>query len=47
MLPGEAPRADAGRTAGYCFSQCPGTVGLDLGTAIKIVNGIRRAIEGD
>lgn len=47
LVPGEAARTDAGREPGYCFSRCPGTVGIDIATGKKIVAAIKRALEKD
>jgi len=47
LAPGEAPRGDVGRTPAYCFSRCPGVVGIDLDMAKKIVSGVKRVLEGD
>ena len=47
LVPGEAPQADAGRPPAYCFSRCPGIVGMDLDMAKKIAAGIKQALERD
>ncbi len=47
LLPGQAPQADAGRNGRYCFTRCADIVGVDIQTAEKIVEGLKRLIEGD
>jgi hypothetical protein len=48
LVAGEAPAASAGYGDGrYCFQRCPNMVGIDLGMAKKIVNGIADLIRGE
>jgi hypothetical protein len=48
LIAGEAGRADVGHGTGrYCFTRCGDIVGLDIQTTRKLIQGVKRLLEGD
>jgi hypothetical protein len=48
LIAGEAGRGDVGHGEGrYCFTRCGDIVGLDIQTTRKLIQGVKRLLEGD